>query len=107
MTTGGRSGAVALAIALFAGFMPASMAAQTGTVSGTLTNGETGEPLANVQISVEGTGLGVLSNNQGRFLVLNVPAGDREVVAQLIGFREERRTVSLTAEGSSLVDISM
>ncbi len=106
-TTGGRPRAVALAIALFAGSLPASLAAQTGTVSGTLTNGETGEPLANVQITVEGTGLGVLSNNQGRFLVLNVPAGEREVVAQLIGFGEERRTVSLTAGGSALVDMSM
>ncbi len=97
------SGAVALAFALLAG----PLSAQTGTISGVLTNGETGEPLSNVQISVEGTGLGTLTNNQGRFLILNVPAGDREVVAQLIGFREERHTVSLGSGESALADISM
>lgn len=97
------SGAAALAAALLAG----PLSAQTGTISGVLTNGETGEPLSNVQISLEGTGLGTLTNNQGRFLILNAPAGEREVVAQLIGFREERRTVSLGSGESSLVDISM
>ncbi len=97
------SGAAALAFALLAG----PLSAQTGTISGVLTNGETGEPLSNVQISLEGTGMGTLTNNQGRFLILNAPAGEREVVAQLIGFREERRTVSLGSGESSLVDISM
>jgi len=97
------SGAAALAFALFAG----PLSAQTGTISGVLTNGETGEPLSNVQISLEGTGLGTLTNNQGRFLILNAPAGEREVVAQLIGFREERRTVSLGSGESALADMSM
>ena len=97
------SGAAALAFALIAG----PLSAQTGTISGVLTNGETGEPLSNVQISLEGTGLGTLTNNQGRFLILNAPAGEREVVAQLIGFREERRTVSLGSGESALADMSM
>jgi len=97
------SGAAALAFALLAG----PLSAQTGTISGVLTNGETGEPLSNVQISLEGTGMGTLTNNQGRFLILNAPAGEREVVAQLIGFREERRTVSLGSGESALADMSM
>ena len=99
----GRSGAVALAFALLAG----PLSAQTGSVTGTLTSGETGEPLPNVQVSLEGTGLGAISNNQGRFLILGVPAGESELVAQLIGFREERRTVSVGADGSEVVDIPM
>ena len=101
--TSGGLGAMALALALLAG----PLSAQTGSVTGTLINGESGEPLGNVQISIEGTGLGSLSNNQGRFLILNVPSGDREVLVQLIGYREERRTVSIGAGESSLVDISM
>ena len=101
--TSGGLGAMALALALLAG----PLSAQTGSVTGTLINGESGEPLGNVQISIEGTGLGSLSNNQGRFLILNVPTGEREVLVQLIGYREERRTVSIGAGESSLVDISM
>ncbi len=50
------SGAVALAIALVVGSLPTPLAAQTGTISGVLTNGETGEPLSNVQISLRGRG---------------------------------------------------
>ncbi len=74
----GRSGAMALAFALFAG----PLSAQTGSVTGTLVSGETGEPLPNVQVSLDGTGLGAISNNQGRFLILSVPAGEAELVAQ-------------------------
>ena len=98
-----RIGALALALSV----LGSHVSAQTGTVTGTLINGETGEPLSNVQLSLDGTDLGALSTNNGRFLILNVPDGQSELVAQLIGYREERRTVTVSAGEPSVVDISM
>ncbi len=83
------------------------LTAQTGTITGTTINGENGEPLSDVQVSVEGTRVGALANNQGRFLILNVPAGEHEVVAQLIGFGERRQTVTVSAGETAVVDFRM
>ena len=76
----------ALAAALFLYLVPSPspLAAQTGTIAGIVRSGASSQPLSNVQISVEGTGLGGLSNNEGRILILQVPAGEHTVIAQLI-----------------------
>ena len=59
---------------------------QTGTLTGTAISQGTGQPLSDVQIAVTGTGLGQLTNQDGRFLIVNVPVGEHEIVAQLIGY---------------------
>ena len=101
--TGGGLGVMALAVALFAG----PLSGQTGSVTGVLVSGETGEPLANVAVFLDNTDHRATSNNQGRYLILNVPAGEYELVAQLIGLREERREISISAGDAELVDLSM
>src|SRR6056297_341842 len=76
---------------------PSLAAAQTGTVQGQVVDASTGQPLPSAQVTVEGTGLGGLTNQQGRFLVLNVPAGQQTVRALLIGYSPEQATVNVTA----------
>ncbi len=68
----------------------------TGDISGVVTDASTGEALLFVQIFVLGTGDGTLSNREGRFLIRDVPVGEREVVAQLVGFEEVRTRVRVT-----------
>lgn len=70
---------------------------QEGTIAGRVVDETTGQPLAAVQISVPGTGLGTLTNNEGRYVLPGVPAGDVEVRAELLGYRvaEDRVTVVL------------
>ncbi len=63
-----------------------SAAGETGEVWGRVTDGQTGEPLAAVQLYVLGTGRGTLSGPDGRFVIQNVPVGDQEVVADLVGY---------------------
>ncbi len=66
-----------LALAL----LPLGLAGQqTGQITGRTVDGE-GNPLADVQISIENTVLGTLSNADGRFLLLNVPVGVFQVNA--------------------------
>lgn len=69
----------------------------TGTLEGVTTTPE-GEALASVQISVEGTRFGALTDGNGRFRLTGIPAGEYTVVAQRIGFgEEEREGVTITA----------
>jgi hypothetical protein len=47
-------------------------------VSGTVTN-EQGAPLAGVQVTVEGTGLGAVSQDNGQYVITHVPVGPRTI----------------------------
>jgi TonB-dependent SusC/RagA subfamily outer membrane receptor len=85
----------------------APLLAQTGQINGTITSTGTGRPLPDVQVSVTGTRLGAVTNQDGRFVIANVPAGERQVVAQLIGYGEERSTVTVTTGAAVTVNFEM
>jgi len=86
---------------------PSLAAAQTGTVQGQIVDASTGQPLPSAQISVEGTGLGGLTNNQGRFLILNVPVGQQTVRALLIGYSPEQATVTVAVGQTATLDFRL
>ena len=46
--------------------------AQTGKVTGVVTDAQTGEPLVGVQVYLEGTGRGALTSENGRFFIVNI-----------------------------------
>jgi hypothetical protein len=54
-------------------------------ITGRVTNAQSGEPLTAVQIFIAGSGIGALSQQNGRFLLLNVPVGTHTVTAERIG----------------------
>ncbi|MGH7507501.1 MAG: TonB-dependent receptor domain-containing protein, partial [Longimicrobiales bacterium] len=85
----------------------APLAAQgTGSITGTITNAATLRPIEGVQLSVEGTGIGTLSDIDGRYL-LNVPAGAVTVVVDNIGFSVERRETTVEAGGTTRLDVQL
>ncbi len=68
--------------------IPLGLQAQTtGKVEGTVRDADTGEPLVGAQITIEGTLLGNITNEDGYYFILNVPAGLRNVKTQLIGYQ--------------------
>src|SRR5690606_18599239 len=78
---------IPLLAALLAAAVATPLAAQQGgSITGRVTNAATMRPIEGVQIAVEGTGLGTLTDVDGRFLLLNVPAGTATVVIENIGF---------------------
>ena len=94
--------------AAFVAFGAVGVAAQnTGTVTGLVRDAVSLAPLAGAQVSVEGTGIGGLVNNVGRFLLLNVPAGTQTINVTLIGYTAGSETVTVTAGGTATVDFSL
>ena len=57
------------------GLITTSAEAQNGQIVGQVTDGQTGAPLSEVQVYLPGTGLGVLTRQNGRFILLTVPPG--------------------------------
>jgi len=81
--------------------LAAGTEAQTGTVTGTVIDRSTNQPLNGVQVSIVGTQRGGLTDGRGRFLVVQVPAGAQQVQAVFIGYRTESKPVTVTADYTS------
>jgi TonB-dependent SusC/RagA subfamily outer membrane receptor len=90
---------------LFLASLP--VAAQTGRVSGQVTNASTGEPLAGAQIVVEGTQIGTMANPQGRYLLLSVPVGVQNIVVQRLGYATESAQVTVPVNETVILDFEM
>ena len=69
-----------------------SMAGTTGKIAGTLTDAANGRPLPGVNILVEGTTLGASTDLNGRYFILNVPAGVYTLRAEMIGYSPVQQT---------------
>jgi len=61
-------------------------AGTTGKIAGQVTDAQTGEALAGVNITVKGTALGASTDLDGHYIILNVPAGRYTVRAEFIGY---------------------
>ena len=85
------AGSAAVLMALAMGFAP--MSAQN-TITGTVVDGATQRPLAGAQVLIEGTELGGLTDNRGRFLILNAPSASVTVRAIMIGYQEATATAT-------------
>lgn len=68
----------------------ASAQDQLGTVVGTVTAEDTGQPLAGTNVLVVGTGLGALSNQNGSFLIRQVPPGTHELEFSYLSYSTRR-----------------
>ena len=55
-------------------------------ITGTVRDQRTGQPMAAVQVFIQGSGIGALTQQNGRYLLLNVSIGTHQVTAQRIGF---------------------
>lgn len=61
-------------------------AAGAGKVVGTITDSETGEPLIGVNVVLQGTRLGAATDIDGDYIILNVPPGEYDLRASIIGY---------------------
>ncbi len=81
--------------------------AQLGGIEGRVGDAVTGQPISGVQIAVEGTTLITLSNGGGRYLLPGVPAGERTLVFEYVGYAAERRRVTVAPGQTTVVDIAL
>ncbi len=98
------------ATSLFAGLalVAGSLYAQaTGSVSGSVTSTATRNGLQGAVVTIPKLNRSVLTDEAGRFLIADVPAGAVEVVATYSGFTEGRQQVNVGGSGPALVDLQL
>jgi TonB-dependent starch-binding outer membrane protein SusC len=79
-----------------------SLAMAQRTISGTVTDAETGDPLIGANILVIGTSLGTITDIDGTYS-LQVPTGTAEIEVSYTGFAAKRATLGV----SNVVDVSL
>ncbi len=96
--------ALAVAVVLLA---PPARAGTTGKLTGRVTN-EKKEPLAGVNVRIEGLRLGAATDENGSYFIIGIPAGTHTVRANLLGqspFVAEN--VRIMPDYSTTLDITM
>jgi len=70
---------------LFAVAVPTADA-QTGKLTGVVTDAQSGVPLEGAQLILQGTGITALTGSNGRYFLVNVPPGTYTVLVRRIGY---------------------
>lgn len=90
----------------FVGVAPAH--AQTGEVSGTVTDGSSGTSLPGVNIVVIGTQQGASTDAEGQYTISGIEPGTYDLRATFVGYQEQvRQDVTVSAGETTQVDFTL
>ncbi len=97
------------AILLIIVSVPASLwAGTTGKIAGRVIDANSGDPLAGVNILVDGTQMGAATDLDGTFFILNVPPGKYNVRATMVGYGEVvQQSVVISADITTTLNFTL
>ncbi len=99
---------VLVATALWAALLSHSaLAADTGTITGNVSNLATGNMLEGARVEIPSLGLRALSDGTGRYVISNVPAGSHEVTASYIGLDTLKMSLLVGAGGQAVQNFDL
>lgn len=73
-----------------------------GDIKGTVTDTNTGEALVGANVSIQGESMGAATDNDGYFIIKNVPTGEITMVFNYVGYKELSKTVTVTESDLTL-----
>lgn len=98
-----RQGLILMAMSLF---LVISGFAQTGTITGTITDTDD-VILTGATVRVANTTLGAVVNKEGMYTLTSVPSGPQKVVVTLIGYERIERSISVPQDGEVRLDLTL
>ena len=94
-----------LLVVLFCFALPTMPALAQHTYRALVEDAHHGEPLAGVNVIIEGTTVGASSDAEGQVLVTGIPAGEQTLVFSFVGFEEARRTYTFPLADPESLDV--
>ena len=85
----------------------AASAQATGTIRGHVVETGSGRPLGDVQITLNGTQLGSVTNANGDYTLANVPAGAATLSARRLGYTRRTAQTTVASGTESRVDFTL
>ncbi len=80
------------------------LAAQTGSVSGRVTDATTTGAVAGAGVEIEGTQYRTATGSDGAFVLSNVPAGTHKVTVRFIGYAPVTQQVTVNPRQTTTVE---
>jgi TonB-dependent starch-binding outer membrane protein SusC len=78
-----------------------------GTIMGQVLEARSQRALAGAQVQIPGTSMVALTNNSGRYLLVNVPPGEHVLQVRLIGYGTREQTVTVIAGGAVTINFAL
>ncbi len=95
---------VGLLMAVQAGSLPADT---LGELRGRVIDATTSAPVVAATVRIDGTRLGALADDSGRYVITGVPAGNVTVIAQRLGYTTLSRSITIRAGTSTTLDLRL
>jgi TonB-linked SusC/RagA family outer membrane protein len=95
-----------LLLYIFTIFLTTAVYSQTGTLSGTITDPK-GETVIGAAVSVTGTTIGVATDFDGKYSIKNLKPGKYSIQIAALGFKKESRSVEVSADKTTILDIKL
>ncbi len=93
---------------LVCGPFPKGLGAQeTGTITGTVVDAATAQPVTGARIQLPALGRVVVSQDGGRFVIDGVPAGTHQIQVEMLGHETLSQSVTVTAGDAVFVELRM
>jgi len=89
------------------GMRAANDAAVQGTIAGRVTDARSGQPVVGAQVFIPGTGIGGLTDRDGRYALVNVSPGTVVVRVQTIGYASVERTATVVSGQTVTLDFAL
>ena len=77
---------------------------QTGSIRGRVSEANENIPLAGADIRIKGTSQGTMTDDQGIFVLQNVPIGEINLLVSYLGYKPLKKTIKIEAGHESSVD---
>jgi TonB-linked SusC/RagA family outer membrane protein len=100
-----RLAPIVMMLTLMALRVPAVQA--QGSIAGRVAESRATQPIAGATLEVEGTGLGAITDDQGRYRIANVPAGSYTLIARRIGYAPSQLQVAVVNQRPTTVDFTL
>src|SRR5687768_15416220 len=89
------------------GMMPTARAAETGILTGVISNTATGNLLEGARVEIPQLGLSTLTDLTGRYVFADVSPGTYEVIASYTGLDPVRAQINVPATGRTVRDFDL
>lgn len=84
------------------------LAGQTGKIVGTVTEGKSGEPMIGANVVLENKFMGASADQNGYYVILNVPPGTYTLIVSMIGYKSVRvNNVRVSVDQTTEINVTL
>ncbi|MCS6904385.1 MAG: TonB-dependent receptor [Bacteroidia bacterium] len=88
-------------------YLSNTLLAQTGTLQGSIVDAVTNEPLAGAVITIEGTPFGAVADEEGKYVIRNIPQGVYSVKVSYVGYETQIKNQVMIEKGVTQLNFSL